>query len=190
MDWLDFIGCGTIAQLSEFETYLVSSELSITVSLDAQRLWLWQGDRTLREYPVSTAKNGPGEQRGSGCTPRGQHVIRAKIGAGYPVNTVFIGRRPSGELYTPALGARYPDRDWILSRILWLSGLERGKNRLGMVDTMQRYIYIHGCPDDVAVGVPASHGCIRMRNRDIIDLFDRAQAGTAVSIGDERSNAL
>lgn len=158
--------------------------LSINVSLGEQRLWLVRGDRVLREYPVSTAKNGPGEQRGSECTPRGRHVIRAKIGAHCVPNTVFIGRRPSGELFTPALRVRHPHRDWILSRILWLSGLEQGKNRLGSVDTMQRYIYIHGCPDDEPMGIPGSHGCVRMRNPDIIDLFERVQAGTMVRIGD------
>lgn len=158
--------------------------LSINVSLGEQRLWLLRGDRVLREYPVSTAKNGPGEQRGSECTPRGRHVIRAKIGAHCVPNTVFIGRRPSGELFTPALRVRHPHRDWILSRILWLSGLEQGKNRLGSVDTMQRYIYIHGCPDDEPMGIPGSHGCVRMRNPDIIDLFERVQAGTMVRIGD------
>ncbi len=119
---------------------------------------------------------------GSFKTPRGRHRIRAKIGAGQPVNTVFVGRRPTGEIFTPELAARHPDRDWILTRILWLSGCEPGFNRLGEVDSMRRYIYIHGAPDTVPMGVPASHGCIRMRNVDVMDLFDRVPVGTPVEI--------
>ncbi|GIX26518.1 MAG: L,D-transpeptidase [Burkholderiales bacterium] len=119
---------------------------------------------------------------GSFKTPRGRHRIRAKIGAGQPVNTVFVGRRPTGEIFTPELAAQHPDRDWILTRILWLSGCEPGFNRLGEVDSMRRYIYIHGAPDTVPMGVPASHGCIRMRNVDVMDLFDRVPVGTPVEI--------
>lgn len=142
-----------------------------------------QGE-VLHRYPVSTASNGPGEQCGSNCTPRGKHVVRAKIGAGMPSGTVFVGRRPTGEIHTPELAAANPGRDWILSRILWLSGMEPGFNRLGDVDTMRRYIYIHGCPDSAPMGVPRSIGCIRMRNADIIELFDMLPAGTPVEICD------
>ena len=157
--------------------------VSVSISIPAQTLTLRDdAGRPLREYPVSTARKGPGERAGSHCTPRGRHVIRAKIGAGAPANTVFVARRPTGELYTPELGARFPGRDWILTRILWLSGREPGINRLGDVDTMRRFIYIHGSPDSVAMGIPGSIGCIRMRNPDIIDLFDRVEAGTRVEI--------
>jgi L,D-transpeptidase YbiS len=135
-----------------------------------------------REYAISTAANGVGEANGSYCTPRGQHIVRAKIGAGQAQNSVFVRRRPTGEIYTPILGAQFPERDWILTRILWLSGCERGFNRLGEVDTMRRFIYIHGSPDEVAMGAPGSHGCIRMRNADVIDLFDRVKTGTPVEI--------
>jgi lipoprotein-anchoring transpeptidase ErfK/SrfK len=145
--------------------------LTIDIDLPEQCLRLLDGDRCLREYPVSTARNGPGEQRGSHCTPRGCHVVRAKIGAGLAVNTVFVGRRPTGEVYSSELAERFPHRDWILTRILWLSGCEVGRNRLGTVDTMRRYIYIHGSPDSVPMGVPGSIGCVRMRNADIIELF-------------------
>lgn len=158
------------------------SELIIHVDLGAQRLRLLDGDREVAAYPVSTARNGPGERTGSECTPRGWHLVRAKIGAGCPVNTVFVGRRLTGEIYTPALRERFPNRDWILTRILWLSGLEPGRNRLGDVDTMRRYIYIHGCPDEEEMGVPRSHGCIRMRNSAVLDLFNRVRAGTRVLI--------
>ena len=159
-----------------------ASDILVRVDLDRQCLELRVHDEVCRTWPVSTAANGPGELEGSECTPRGRHVIRARIGAGAAPGTVFVGRRPTGERYTSALGAAYPDRDWILTRILWLSGTEPGRNRLGRVDTMRRYIYIHGCPDDVDMATPRSHGCIRMRNDDVIDLFDRVRAGTPVVV--------
>ena len=133
-------------------------------------------------YPISSALKGSGQDSGSYCTPLGQHIIRAKIGAGQPENTVFVGRRPTGEIYSPELAEQFPGRDWILTRILWLSGCEVGFNRLGGVDTMRRYIYIHGSPDSVQMGQPGSIGCIRMRNADIVELFDRVAAGTPVNI--------
>jgi lipoprotein-anchoring transpeptidase ErfK/SrfK len=155
----------------------------IEVSIPEQSLRLLADDgKELKRYFVSTSRNGAGEREGSFCTPRGEHVVRAKIGAGQPMNTVFIRRRPTGEIWTPELSERFPGRDWILTRILWLSGREVGKNRLGEVDTMRRYIYIHGSPDSVPMGKPGSIGCIRMRNQDIVELFDRVPAGTAVSI--------
>ena len=133
-------------------------------------------------YAVSTSKNGPGEKNGSFCTPRGRHLVRAKIGASQPENAVFVRRRPTGELWSPELHDRYPGRDWILTRILWLSGCEPGRNRLGNVDTMRRYIYIHGSPDIVDMGKPGSIGCVRMRNRDIVELFERVPPYTPVEI--------
>ena len=154
----------------------------VHVSLSNQRLRLCRGDEVVMDVPVSTAANGAGELMHSGCTPRGWHVVRAKVGAGAPENTVFVGRRPTGEIFTPALREQDPGRDWILSRILWLSGLERGHNRLGHVDTMRRYIYIHGTPDDVVLGAPGSHGCVRMANADVMRLFDRVAPGTRVLI--------
>ena len=156
---------------------------SILINLARQRLELRDASgKPVRSYAVSTAKNGAGERNGSFCTPRGGHVVRAKIGGGLAVNTVFAGRRPTGELYTPELGAQFPGRDWILTRILWLSGCERGFNRLGEVDTMRRYIYIHGSPDSVEMGAPGSIGCIRMRNSDIVEIFELIEAGTPVEI--------
>ncbi len=136
----------------------------------------------IQRYPVSTAANGAGEASGSYCTPRGRHIVRAKIGADQPINSVFVGRRPTGEIYTPELGRTAPGRDWILSRILWLSGKEVGFNRLGQCDTMRRYIYIHGTPDELFEQAPRSHGCIRMRNRDIVELFEQVPAYTPVEI--------
>ena len=139
----------------------------------------------IRSYPVSTAKAGVGEVPGSYRTPRGRHLIRAKIGAGCPENTVFVRRRPTGELWSADLAAAYPGRDWILTRILWLSGCEPGRNRLGPCDTMRRYIYIHGSPDSAEIGRPGSHGCIRMRNADVVDLFDRVPVSTPVEISED-----
>ena len=157
--------------------------MNIRISLAEQTLTLFDAvGNKLRTYPVSTAARGPGEVRGSFCTPCGKHLIRARIGGGLPENTVFKARRPTGEVYSPDLAAEHPGRDWILTRILWLSGCEPGKNRLGDVDTMRRYIYIHGCPDSEQVGTPRSHGCIRMRNRDIVELFDLVPPFTAVEI--------
>jgi len=154
----------------------------IRVDLASQTLRLLEGDRELRTYAVSTGLRGPGEQMGSGCTPRGLHRVRLRIGEGCPEGTVFRARRPTGEVYDDGLAARYPERDWILTRILWLTGAERGRNRGGYVDTLRRYIYIHGCPDREPMGVPRSHGCIRMRNLDLIELFDLVEAGTLVEI--------
>jgi len=159
--------------------------MQINISISQQRLTLLDAQGTVKaSYVISTAANGVGCEKNSGCTPIGAHVVRAKIGSDQPINTVFVGRRPTGEICTPALMAEFPGRDWILTRILWLSGREVGKNRLGNVDTMQRYIYIHGTPDSVAVGKPESHGCIRMRNVDIVELFDLVEVGTNVLITD------
>ena len=156
----------------------------VVIDLAAQSLTLLEGNAIVAGWPVSTARNGAGEQEGSGCTPRGLHRIRASIGAGEPPGTVFVGRRPTGETWSPALAAAQPARDWILTRILWLCGCEPGRNRFGAVDTMRRYIYIHGCPETEPMGVPRSHGCIRMRNDHIVALFDRVRPGTEVWIGE------
>lgn len=159
--------------------------MKLLISVANQRLSVVEGVTVLRDYAVSTAKAGVGEEFGSYRTPRGLHVIRAKIGAGQPENTVFVRRRPTGELWTPQLAEQHPGRDWILTRILWLSGCEPGRNRLGGVDTMRRYVYIHGSPDCAEMGVPGSHGCIRMRNADIIELFDQVPCYTAVDIRED-----
>jgi len=155
----------------------------ININIILQHLDLLDDSGNLiKRYSISSAKNGVGEQNGSFRTPRGRHVIRAKIGAGQPVNTVFVERRPTGETYSPELARQSPGRDWILTRILWLSGLQRGYNRLGKVDTMRRAIYIHGSPDTADMGKPGSRGCIRMHNRDIVELFDLVPVRTIVEI--------
>lgn len=160
--------------------------MRIQIQINQQQLDLIDcEDRLIKSYSISSAKNGTGQLRGSYCTPLGKHIIRAKIGDKQPVNTVFVKRRPTGEIYSPELAAQYPGRDWILTRIFWLSGCEVGLNRLGMVDTMRRYIYIHGSPDSAVMGKPGSIGCIRMHNDDLLELFDKVPVGAAVNIVNE-----
>lgn len=156
--------------------------MRILVDIASQRLRLEEGGKVVMEVAVATAKNGPGERNGSECTPRGLHRIRAKIGSGHPADTVFVARRPTGERFSEKLRDEQPQRDWILARILWLCGEEKGRNRGGDVDTMRRYVYIHGCPDSDEMGIPSSHGCVKMRNQDIIRLFDLVTVGTPVLI--------
>jgi lipoprotein-anchoring transpeptidase ErfK/SrfK len=164
---------------------------AITIHVPTQTLELRNDSgELLCRYLISTGARGVGEQSGSYCTPRGRHVIRAKIGNGAAAGAVFVQRRPTGEVYSPELGARFPGRDWILTRILWLSGCEPGFNRLGEVDTMRRFIYIHGTPDETALGQPGSKGCVRMRNSDIVELFDRVAVGTRVDIDAPRTAAV
>jgi len=156
--------------------------MHVAISLAQQRLCLHMPDGAVRSYPVSTAARGAGEQRDSECTPRGAHVIAAKIGEGLAVNSVLVGRRATGELYTAELGRRAPRRDWILTRILWLAGTEPGRNLGGDVDTHRRYIYIHGCPDETPMGIPGSRGCIRMHNADLLQLYQAVTVGCPVHI--------
>jgi len=157
--------------------------MKITIHIQNQTLELLDHDgKLLRRFSISTGANGVGEENGSYCTPRGKHVVRAKIGEGQPENAVFVQRRPTGEVYTPQLGAQHPGRDWILTRILWLSGCESGYNRSGSCDTMRRYIYIHGTPDSTPLGKPGSRGCVRMRNTELVELFELVRAGTEVEI--------
>jgi lipoprotein-anchoring transpeptidase ErfK/SrfK len=156
--------------------------MKIEIDLPKQELTVRDGTKVLKKYSVSTAKKGAGEKNGSFCTPRGSHIVRAKIGAGQPAGTVFVRRRPTGEVWSQELDAKYPGRDWILTRILWLSGREPGKSRLGDVDTMRRYIYIHGSPDRAEMGKPGSIGCVRMHNKDIVELFDLVAPYTDVEI--------
>ena len=158
--------------------------MKIDIDIARQLLALTDDGRAIRQYSVSTSKHGPGEQNGSFCTPRGRHIVRAKIGAGQPLGSVFARRRPTGEIWSPELHAAHPGRDWMLTRILWLSGCEVGKNRLGDVDTMRRYIYIHGAPETAQMGTPGSIGCVRMRDADIVELFDLVPPYTPVEINE------
>jgi lipoprotein-anchoring transpeptidase ErfK/SrfK len=155
---------------------------SISISISSQSLTVYQGSKLINQYAISTALKGVGSQKNSNKTPLGKHLIRAKIGAGLPINSVLVGRRATGEVYNATLAEQFPQRDWILSRILWLSGKQVGQNRLGNVDTMQRYIYIHGTPDSEPMSRPLSHGCVRMRNVDLIELFNLVPVYTPVDI--------
>lgn len=156
--------------------------MNLDIDLTRQTLTVWDQGKRVRELAVSTGGNGHGEINGSGMTPRGRHVIRAKIGAGAPANAVFVERRWTGEVWTPELHARFPRRDWILTRILWLSGTEPGRNRLGCVDTFRRFIYLHGTPPVTQLGRPGSKGCVRVRNEDMVELFEWVQPGTEVEL--------
>jgi L,D-transpeptidase YbiS len=158
------------------------SKPTIEIQLTRQTLSVLDGDRQLRQFPVSTSRYGPGERNGSLCTPRGTHAVRIMVGDDQPPGAVFEGRRFTGEIYNDELASRYPGRDWILTRIIWLTGREPGRNRFGTVDTLRRYIYIHGTPDCEPMGVPASHGCIRMRNSDVVELYDKIETGTIVEL--------
>jgi len=163
--------------------FIPNQTYHIDISIDTQLMSVYKNKQLFKTYRISTAKNGPGEDYGSECTPRGLHQIRAKIGEGQAPNTVFVRRRTNGEIYTPEYAKTQPqDRDWIVTRILWLSGLEPGKNRFGQVDTAKRKIYIHGTPDDSLLGHPGSRGCIRMNNQDIIDFFAYIPVHTCVNI--------
>ena len=161
---------------------MVVADSYLHISIAKQQLSVVSNKEVDKVYSVSTAKNGAGEKMGSECTPIGWHKIRVKIGDSTPLNSVFVGRRATGEIYSSQLGVEYPERDWVLTRILWLGGLEPRKNRYGEVDSTWRYIYIHGCPDELMLGKPESHGCIRMKNKDVVDLFDRVEVGLNVLI--------
>jgi L,D-transpeptidase YbiS len=164
----------------------VKNKNKIIINVEKQQLLVLDNhEQVIFNVEIATAANGVGELSGSEQTPRGKHIIRAKIGANSKENTVFVARRPTGEIYTPALRKLHPQRDWILTRILWLSGMEPGKNRLGNKDTMRRYIYIHGAPPEDKMGVPSSHGCIKMKNADVIKLFDMVEHGTPVDIKEQ-----
>jgi L,D-transpeptidase YbiS len=156
----------------------------IRIHLGSQRLVLLDGEREVASFAVSTARNGAGERVGSECTPRGRHRIASKIGAGLAPGSVLMGRRPTGEVCDAQAYRAQPERDWILTRILWLAGTEPGRNLGGEVDTLSRYIYIHGAPDEVPMGVPLSHGCVRMRNADVCELFELVEEGDEVEILD------
>ncbi len=155
---------------------------SVHVSLARQCLTLNQPDGLSQSFAISSAANGAGSIDGSACTPLGLHQIKVKIGAGCPSGTVFVRRRATGEYYSDTLARQHPNRDWILTRVLWLQGLEPGCNRGPGIDSLRRFIYIHGTPEEARIGEPVSHGCIRMRNDDVVALFDQVKTGCVVNI--------
>ena len=147
-----------------------------------QRLYTFENNALIAIYPVSTAKNGLGEKMGSECTPRGLHQVHSVIGQDLPINSVFVARHFTGEIFSYKLAKQFPRRDWILSRIIRLDGLLKGFNKGGDVDTFARYIYIHGTPEPMAENKPLSHGCIRMKNKDILDLANWVYKGMRLYI--------
>ena len=196
------------------------NQCHIIISISEQLLIVFKGESVLKEYMIASAKNGIGQQKGSECTPLGKHRIAQKIGDNAPINAIFVGRQQQTEIYSEALAKTQANRDWILTRILWLDGLEEGfnsgfltevnmernnskknefsiatidnrtnaeekemtKNEKISCDTKGRYIYIHGCPDSHAMQIPSSHGCIKMRNTDVVELFDMVSVDTKVII--------
>ena len=154
----------------------------IVILAKQQSMHCYNGDQLLATYRISTGKNGLGEQSGSERTPRGWHSIHNIIGLEQALNSVCVAREWTGVLYTSELGTKFPERDWILTRIIQLDGLEPGRNKGGDVDSLQRYIYIHGTAHEDQLGMPASHGCIRMANADITLLADWVEIGARVFI--------
>ncbi|MCL5271976.1 MAG: L,D-transpeptidase [Gammaproteobacteria bacterium] len=154
----------------------------IFISLVKQEMNCFENDKVVFTYRVSTGKNGAGEIKNSECTPRGWHRIYSRLGLECQINSVLVAREWTGELYSEQLASQFPDRDWILTRILQLDGLEPGRNKGGNVDTLERYIYIHGTPDTTQLGTPGSHGCIRMNNMEIIELATWVTTDTLVCI--------
>ena len=154
----------------------------IRISIAKQHLELIESGQVVGRFAVSTALLGAGELRDSFKTPRGLHCVRARIGSGLRKFSILVGRRPTGELWSPELSRRFPDRDFILTRVLWLSGLEPGRNRLGQVDSMRRFIYIHGAPETMQFGKPGSRGCIRVTNEDVMEIFEWSRPGEIVEI--------
>jgi lipoprotein-anchoring transpeptidase ErfK/SrfK len=149
-----------------------SLEVAIRISVGKQRLTLKSGRKKLAEYAVSTSRFGVGSKEGSFKTPAGKLRIAEKIGDGLPTGTIFKSRRP-----VKATKKRLAEEDLIMTRILWLEGLETRN-----ANTHARYIYIHGTNHEDKIGTPASIGCIRMKNADLVELFDRVVEGTPVEI--------
>lgn len=158
----------------------------ITIDLSRQILSCGYQGKVLEKFSISSGVKGPGELENSGCTPRGWHAVADVIGLDADINSVFVGREWTGEIYSLLLARQYPNRDWILTRIIRLIGLEPARNSGGGVDTFSRYIYIHGTPDEEKMGVPKSHGCIRMHNIDVIKLAKWVKSGVKVFIDAHR----
>lgn len=154
------------------------------VNIQQQEIYVVRNDAIEKTYRISSAKNGIGNSAGSGKTPLGVHRIAEKIGAGAKPNTIFLGRKDSGKTATILKDPIDSEDDYVTSRILWLEGLEPGINKGKGIDSKQRYIYIHGTPEEGLIGTPASHGCIRLYNKDVIELFDVVSAGTLVVIAE------
>jgi lipoprotein-anchoring transpeptidase ErfK/SrfK len=152
------------------------------VDIAGQRLYVVDNGRITQSYAVSTALKGPGCDQDSYQTPTGLHRISDKIGDDAATGTVFEGREPTGELAEVEQTDHDTGKDQITSRILWLSGMQPGINQGEGVDTYQRYIYIHGTNEEGRIGQAVSHGCIRMKNADVIALFQQVETDTPVIV--------
>lgn len=158
---------------------------SLLISPSTQTLSVYKGDSLVKTYVISTAKNGLGCEAGSGKTPTGRHRVKAKFGEDKPPGAIFKARAFTGEIAQIYTDETDVEEDPVTTRILWLEGLEEGKNKGPGVDSYYRYIYIHGTPEEGLLGQPASKGCIRMSNKDVIELFEMVPVGTPVNILNE-----
>ena len=165
-----------------FSTESHSQNNEIIVDISEQRLYLYNNDNLVQSFPVSTSKYGEGQIENSFKTPLGLHEIKEKIGDKEPINTIFTARENTNKIAEIQINPNDTENDFVTSRILWLDGLENGINRGVGVDSYSRYIYIHGTHEEGLIGQKASHGCIRMFNNDVIELFDMVSEGTKVQI--------
>ncbi len=154
----------------------------LKVVVSEQALYVLRSGTILDRYPVSTSKYGIGNREGSFQTPLGRHRIAKKAGYGAPLGSVLEDRRLTGKVAAIDTGGSGAPRDVITTRVLWLQGLETGVNRGEGIDSLRRFIYIHGTTSEGLIGSPASNGCVRMRNRDVAELFDLVPEGTDVEI--------
>lgn len=155
---------------------------SIETKLSEQKLYVMRDNQIFKQYPISSSKFGIGSEAGSNKTPLGKHIVREKIGAGAPINTIFKSRVDTKKIAQVCLEPKDTGHDYVTTRILWLEGIEEGINKGNGIDSYRRNIYIHGTPEEGLIGTPASHGCIRMRNKDVMELFDLIPTGTKVEI--------
>ena len=183
---ISFISISTFAQdaiIKKAESYLVEDfQELVFISIKKQKLYHIKNNKIVNKYIISSSKYGVGNQEGSNKTPLGLHKIKEKHGEKTPINGRMIGRIFYGniaKIYTDKTQSKTDD---ITTRILWLEGLEKGKNLGPGIDSYERYIYIHGTSEEGKLGEPASNGCIRMKNKDIFDLYKRLEVGTLVLI--------
>ncbi len=161
---------------------LKENDYALIVEPVVQKMFLVKNFKIQKTYLISTGKKGLGCEQGSYKTPIGVHKIADKIGDGAPLGTIFVARKNTNKIAKIYTEPKDVKEDYVTTRILRLKGLEKGKNSGKGVDSYSRYIYIHGTPEEGLLGTPASHGCIRMKNKEVIDLFNKVSKGTLVYI--------
>ena len=161
---------------------LKPDELVLIVEVTQQKLYVVKEEKVIRTYPISTSKYGIGNEDGSNKTPVGTHRIYEKVGEGVKIGTIFKARISTGRIANISHDSTDVEQDFIITRIMCLEGLEPGVNKGKGIDSCDRRIYIHGTPEEGLIGTPASHGCIRMKNDDVVELFDLVKIGTLVEI--------